>query len=759
MITDIPTCLLTVEVGSTDGVGANCVDHGRRVSEGETILFRAAGLSLGEGPAACRLAVERVEVHLVARQDQAGLARDLPSSRNVWSHLETVEAAAILDRIDGAGLYLGTPGRFSMRGASWTQNTILLDGVDVTDPGRGGVPLFDPDLGALESIDVTSALAPVELSAPGVTLALVPRAPSRSWQGTAQVDALSSGLQAEDAVGGEPSIARFGALADGSGTVTGPISDRVRVLLSGRIARVRRFERNDPAELESRIFSLFGHLVHQPSDRHTLRLLASVQARRRPFAGRARFFGDPVTEQADSVGGQVAWTHVAESATWSASAGLWSGLFVPQTDGREPGRPIERLLDGPVPELVFPARSRRSSWTVATRLALRGSRLGGLWHTPRFGLALKGASATEQPGVEGPIPELVDGLSARAWEYAWAGPDSRRQALDFVAYAADRLVLRDRLLVEGGLRLDATRGEADGAAGRISWVTVSPRVSARLRLGRISLIGGWGEYRHRLLLDHLAYGDPRGPHALVYRWSDSNEDGRFDAMERGPLVARVGPGAADEELVSIDPGLRPPRTREFVAGVEARLGGGWTVGLTGFDRRERDLIESVNVGVPPSGYTVHFLPDPAGDIDGPQDDQLLPVYDRKPETFGLDRYLLTNPPGHTTLHQTVELRAEKAFGKRFFLLAGATASRTEMAGASRGFRVQENDQGLVGELFDNPNADTHARGRSFFDRAFTIKIAATWRAPGDWRAGVVARYQDGQPFSRVVVVPDLAQGP
>ncbi len=760
VITGIPACRLTAEVGSTNGVGASCVDRDRRVSEGETILLRATGWSLGEQPAACRLAVERLEDHVVARQDQAALARDLPSSRNVWSHLETVEAAAILDRIDGAGLYLGTPGWFSMRGASWTQNTILLDGVDVTDPARGGTPLIEPDLGAFESIDVTSALAPVEHSAPGVTLALVPRAPARSWRGTAQVDALSSGLQAEDRVDSGPSIARFGALADASGTVSGPLAgDRLRVLLSGRVARVRRFERNDPAELESRLSSLFGHLVYQPSDRHTLRLLASVQARRRPFAGRARFFGDPVTERADSVGGQVAWTHVAEGATWSASAGLWTGLFEPQTDGHEPGRPIERLLDGPVPELVFPARSRRSSWTVSTGLALRGTRLGGLWHAPRFGLAVKGAAATELPGADGPIPESVDGLSARVWEYAWASQGSRRQAFDFVAYAADRLVLRDRLLIEGGLRLDATRGRADGAAGRVSWTTLSPRVSARLRLGRISLLGGWGEYRHRLLLDHLAYGDPSGPQARVYRWNDSNEDGLFDAVERGPLVARVGPGATDGELVSIDPALRPPRTREFVIGVEARLGGGWIVGLTGFDRRARDLVESVNVGAPRSSYTVFFLPDPAGDIDGPQDDQLLPVYDRKPETFGLDRYVLTNPPGGTMLHQGLELRAEKAFGKRFFLLAGATAYLTEMAGASRGFRVLENDQGLVGELLDNFNADTHARGRAFFDRAFTIKVGAIWRAPGDWRAGVVARYQDGQPFGRVVVVPDLAQGP
>ena len=160
-----------------------------------------------------------------------------------------------------------------------------------------------------------------------------------------------------------------------------------------------------------------------------------------------------------------------------------------------------------------------------------------------------------------------------------------------------------------------------------------------------------------------------------------------------------------------------------------------------------------------SDYVVRYLPDPGGDIAGPQDDQLLPVFDRKPESFGLDRYLLTNPPGLTGLHQGVELRVEKALGRRFGLFAGATASRTEVRGANRGFRVSENDQGRIGELLEDPNAATYALGRGFFDRAFTIKVAAAWRAPRGFRLGLVARYQDGQPFGRLVVVPDLAQGP
>jgi hypothetical protein len=39
------------------------------------------------------------------------------------------------------------------------------------------------------------------------------------------------------------------------------------------------------------------------------------------------------------------------------------------------------------------------------------------------------------------------------------------------------------------------------------------------------------------------------------------------------------------------------------------------------------------------------------------------------------------------------------------------------------------------------------------------KVVASYLAPRDVRLAVVARYQDGQPFARLVLVPNLNQGP
>jgi hypothetical protein len=162
--------------------------------------------------------------------------------------------------------------------------------------------------------------------------------------------------------------------------------------------------------------------------------------------------------------------------------------------------------------------------------------------------------------------------------------------------------------------------------------------------------------------------------------------------------------------------------------------------------------------VPVTSYRLVEVPDPYVDFVGPSDDRRLPLYDRDPASFGLDRYRLTNPPGHGMLHEGFELWAERSRGS-LRLLLGAAAYRSEGRSGWRGFRSGENDQGLIGELFDDPNADSYGRGRLFFDRNYVVKLAASYRAPADLRVAAVVRYQDGQPFARFVVAPDLRQGP
>src|SRR5205823_9680133 len=173
---------------------------------------------------------------------------------------------------------------------------------------------------------------------------------------------------------------------------------------------------------------------------------------------------------------------------------------------------------------------------------------------------------------------------------------------------------------------------------------------------------------------------------------------------------------------------------------------------------EHSLWGSINTGVPLTSYRPVLVADQGEDYLSPTDDRLLTVYDRLPSSFGLDRFSLTNPAGARASYNGIEVTGELRAG-RLYTLAGAMAYFTRARGGNRGFGALENDQGVVGEQYENPNAAPFEAGSVFFDRSYVLKWTTSYRADHDLRMAVAARYEDGQPFSRVVVAPDLAQGP
>ncbi len=79
-----------------------------------------------------------------------------------------------------------------------------------------------------------------------------------------------------------------------------------------------------------------------------------------------------------------------------------------------------------------------------------------------------------------------------------------------------------------------------------------------------------------------------------------------------------------------------------------------------------------------------------------------------------------------------------------------------------GNAVYENDPGVIGALFADPNSATLALARSFVDRAYLGKIQAMYRLPSAWgglELASVADYNDGLPFARELLVTGLTQGP
>jgi hypothetical protein len=694
------------------------------------------------------------------------LLEALPCGRSPWSLVETADARAVMDRIDGGGLWTGEAPLVGVHGSSWRQASLQMGELDVTDPARTGGVLIQPDTDAVTALVVDAGSLPAEARGPGPVLTVIPQRPGSEWRGTARGEGSPAALQATNARAGTPSIARLDSLTDGSALISGPLVENgPSLLVAGRVTASHRLGRDEPTVLRSDLESLTTHLVVPRSD-GSVGIVAAGEWSSHPYAGRMRLRNTSVTEDDTAISAQATWNRaLVDGLALSAAGGyVWASLDPaiarsPDEDPAAAAGTVERLRDGPVLALFNPLPGTRQRWALHADAQRNFASPGGRLHTVRAGLSVEHATATIRTVPTALVAETVAGIPARVWSYGTLGAP-RWASFEIGGYLADRLALASNLALDAGIRLDVTRGSARGESEAVVWVNASPRINARWQLhgsDRTALFGSYARYAHRLPLDDLAYGDRTGPTGWSYRWNDLNGDRLLQPGEQGVLVAAVGPCCAGSVPNSIDHHLDAPHSDEFVVGIEHRIGGNLRLRLVGTDRRERHLIGSVNSGVGASDYTVILLPDRGADWLGPADDRLLPVYDRHPVSFGQDRYVLTNPPGDDARYQGLDLTLEHRAG-RFQMLFGAAAFRADGVGANPGFRAGENDQGVVGEAFEDPNAATYARGRLFFDRAYVIKWSATYRAGRDTTLGVAARYQDGQPFARVVIAPDLQQG-
>jgi hypothetical protein len=678
----------------------------------------------------------------------------LPHSRTAWSLLETAHPFLVSDRIDGGGLTTGEQPRLGGQGSSATQTTYRLHGIDVTDPDSTGQSLFFADLRGLDTVTVTAASLDASSPGPSPTVDMILPRPAVTWTGAAEFTGAPAGMQAE--AGDIAPIERLKSWMDGGATAGGGIGATSSLFLSARAATVDRVERESPETLEGATRALTARVTKAGSGQ-SVDVLGAFSSVMTPLIGRARFADRDLTQDDGSLIVHGAWERARGRGQFSIGGGFQRASRDADVSATEPGGIIERLKDGP-PMALFAGASRiRQRWSLGAR-AIPGTRR---WlnadHVLDAGVSIAGVHATGSAGAQPAFGELVNGVPARVWEAT--SLEWRRSATTLSAFVTDRMPIGDALTVNAALRLDLDRGSADGAADDIAWTTLLPRVHARWRpLGRgaFSITGGYGWYAHRLPLGYLSVGDPAGVSGTMFRWDDRDSNHRWTADELTP-VAAIGLCCVGAEASRIDQDLRRPVTREFRIGGEHTLAG-WRIGVTGLDRREDNLVTLVNTGVTLADYTVTYVDDPGVDIAGLSGSAPLPIYNRRPESALRDRYLLTNTSAPASRFQSLDIVIENQFLTKWFVRFGGTAYRSEGDGANRGYRSDENDQGLLGEVFVTPNAQTNARGRLFYDRGYMMKVMGGYTAPRVLSGAFVARYQDGQPFARLLLADGLTQG-
>jgi hypothetical protein len=311
-----------------------------------------------------------------------------------------------------------------------------------------------------------------------------------------------------------------------------------------------------------------------------------------------------------------------------------------------------------------------------------------------------------------------------------------------------------RLSLPVGVRVDTSTGRSREAANRISWTTLQPRVGlvATLWPPGLLLEGSWSRYGHLLQGRYFDFGNPAALGAEVFRWHDLNGDGMAQSQEIGSRLRRLGGPSAQ-----IDPGIVRPYTNEISFGLEQNISNRLTASLRFFRRDDHRLIGLENLGVPFSDYLPVQYPDPGNDgIIGTADDNILTLYNEKPSALGHDFLLLTNS-GESASYKGFDAFVQLIW-KSLQVSADFTAGRT-LAATGPGNSPFQNDTGFVGTLGVNPNTLVMSHGRTFFDRAYTGRITASYALPHAFYLATIATYFDGAPFGRLLFVNGFNQGP
>ena len=683
----------------------------------------------------------------------------LPDSGGVYGLIERSDPLVVTDLMEGGGTYLN-PQRLGASGASWTQTSFRLGDAELTDPDRTGFSMLYPNLNALEAVSITTAGGHPDNYGSGTTVMLTPRMPASTWQRTFEFMASPSGFQSVNPLPNAPALARLRHSASGSFVFSGPVTERLGLHMAGNLAGSTRVERYGTAELPSSVATLSGHFVYRASDRDHVQIFAAGERLSLPTTTRGRQINPASEDREQSILVSATWNRSRQGAlAWSGSLTMGQAASTPPFAGEPLVASMERLRDGPVYELAAAGESRRRRTSLSWRGEAMPVRWLGLQHHPVFGATASWSGVKrEAPGLS-LIGELVDGEPARAWEFTSDGGTSRWRGSEAALWATDEIAITPRIDVDLGLRASTSGASRDGAS--IRWNMLSPSILGTYRAinnGWLTFLAGYAQYDARLPLNYLAFGDPHALTGSVHRWKDLNADRIPQNSEVGVTVAAVGPCCANGRANVIDDQLKAPRMKEIRAALQTRLSEHIILRLGGTDRRQDNLPQVLNHANVPENYTLTHVDDHALDILVGEDDQLVPIWDRVPASFNTDSYVLQNVEHNSARDHGLDLVLERPFDGRWGTLIGATAHKSEGIGGNRGYLAIENDQGVLGEILTDPNAQTNSRGRVFFERGYVVKWSAMYQLPYGFRGGSVARYQDGQHFSRVIIAYDLNQG-
>ncbi len=730
------------------------------------------------------------------------MLEQVPNARDIWSLMEQTPAV-ITDKINVGGIESGLQSLFSARGGSWQQNQFNLDGINVTDPAAIGATDFYFDFDTFEEVQVTTGANSAEVTVPGVFINVVTKSGGNDFHGGAKFLYEDEALQSHnlndelvDIFGLTPEVEdlfqRIDYLSDASFQLGGPIKeDRIWFFGAYRDHRIHRGVPFYPVPEGTDIKYALLKGTFKVNENNTVTAMYGGNWYFKPDRGAVDFGGAFVEPESTWIEDDV--SHIYQS-TWNSV--LSDNL----------------LLDARVSfvHLTFPliikndnqARQELTTYQfldaaylgfdqLRRRLQINGSLsyyvdnwLGGK-HDLKFGYDFQ-HGFDDTTGTANDDLFLLDLAGQPFLVFLWNTPYTTKDRIrDYAFFVQDSWKL-GQATIDLGFRANFATGKLPAQSspgGNFSearsfdevsdipdWKTIAPRLGFIYDLfdnGKTAIKANYARYYAQLGIGYPDYQNFAGLGGQLFAWADANGNGLLDPgeLQGGPLSRFGGAFGPNESGVNfLDPDLKRPKTDEFTVGVDTELTRDMLLTVTFIYRKDSDLQEDINTGVPFSAYSPVTITDPGPDgVPGNADDGgQFTVFNQDPATLGQDQFLLTNPDGLEADYKGVEIQVNKRFSENWQMVAGLTFGRANALAKGSGSFIPGGNAdtgGLGTPLFNDPNSLINADGRSYWDRPVIFKLAGSYSGPWGIDIGGFFRAQSGAPFPRQIQITTLNQGP
>jgi hypothetical protein len=709
----------------------------------------------------------------------------LPTSRDYFSLLAQSPAVQMA-RIDVGGSTNGTQQGFVVYGTSG-QVRVIFEGLNATE----ATDAFGnyPDVGGMEEVQMNTAAHSAEASTPGVQTQFISKSGGNEFHGTffggyspeswqsfnIDADQIARGLSGGGGLDPED-VNRLSSYQDENIGIGGFIvKDRMWWYGSMRHQDIKARYVNFPVKPQTTILNNYSAKLTYNINRNN-KLIGYTQPSQKKQPQRFDSF----------LLGVDTGINTSEATTWNQNfwawvhKGEWNGVLsdnaFAEIRGGQYGYDWTNGVNGTGlryedigNNLITGrnrnwARERRRDQVLGT-FSLFKNWLGD--HNFKIGGEFFHETATDIY-IDGYEEEIVHVLNngAKSEVILFQPGTSIGGLMTYGAFIHDTWRASDKLTFNLGARLDRYRAfspaqehpasrynptaiQFDAVDNYISWNNPAPRIGMTYDLtgdGKTVYKANFGTYWWNPGADFVFNISPNSnAWWRRYRWTDTNNDNRWNPGEEGATPTSTRGGVATE---SLDPNLKNRYTQEFATFIERELMANFGVRAGYVWRGQRNQYGRYNIATPYEAFTVPVsVPDPGPDgrVNTSDDGAAIAAFDLAPQYRGLTPINQTiNVERGDSDYHTFEITGTKRMSNRWSLLASYGFTRSfDQASAIQGNSIRSN------ALVVNPNDEINTdNGRFVYDRQ-TVKVSGTWNSPL-WNISFapMVRYQQGIPFGR-----------